>query len=226
MKITALLPMKAHSARVPGKNMRDFCGQPLYHAVMRSLLGCRYIGQIVINTDGEEIRRNALEHFGERVVVHDRPENLRGDFVPMNDIIADDLSRLEGEHFLQTHSTNPLLRSESIDRAVERYLKALKEGYNSLFSVTRFQTRLYDKDGNAINHDPEELLRTQDLPPVYEENSCIYIFSRDSFEMKQRRIGAAPLLFEISREEAIDIDEELDFRMAECLYKSAPEEGR
>ncbi len=219
MKITALLPMKGHSERVPNKNMRNFGGHPLYHAVMRSLLHSRYVSKVVINTDSDRIREDALRFFKDAIIIHERPDRIRGDFVSMNEIIGDDLRRIEGDHFLQTHSTNPLLTTSSIDRAIERYFDALPEGYDSLFSVTRLQTRLYDKAGIPINHNPNELLRTQDLPPVYEENSCLYVFSRGSFALKKRRIGEKPLMFDIPREEAVDIDEELDFRIAESVYK-------
>jgi CMP-N-acetylneuraminic acid synthetase len=220
MRIVALLPMKGHSERVPNKNMRDFCGRPLYHAVMESLLRSAYISKIVVNTDSEKIKENAVKNFKNRIVIHDRPEAIRGDFVSMNEIIENDLERLEGEHFLQTHSTNPLLRTDTIDKAIERYFSALDEGYDSLFSVTRLQTRLYDKNGVPINHNPKELLRTQDLPPVFEENSCIFIFSRGSFlGDERRRIGKRPLMFEVFPKEAWDIDEEIDFEIAEFLYK-------
>jgi CMP-N-acetylneuraminic acid synthetase len=85
--------------------------------------------------------------------------------------------------------------------------------------VTRLQTRLYWEDGSPLNHNPAELLRTQDLPPVFEENSNIYIFSRASFDHAGRmRIGKTPLMFEMDRLEAVDIDEEADFRVAEALF--------
>lgn len=218
MKIIALLPMKGHSERVPNKNMRDFCGHPLYHAVMKSLLRSRYISSVVINTDSEKISEDALRFFKDRTIIHNRPERIRGDFVSMNEIIGNDLERIEGDHFIQTHSTNPLLSPAAIDHAVEKYFASIREGSDSLFSVTRLQTRLYDKTGAPINHDPNELLRTQDLPPIYEENSCLYLFNRESFALKRRRIGEKPFMFEIPREEAVDIDEELDFRIAENLY--------
>ena len=85
--------------------------------------------------------------------------------------------------------------------------------------MTRLQTRLYDQHGRAINHDPAELLQTQDLPPVYEENSCMYIFTRENLLRRGHRIGDRPLLFEIEAEEAWDIDEELDFAITEFLIR-------
>lgn len=218
-KLIALLPMKGHSERVPNKNMRAFFGRPLFHAVMKSLLGSPCIKEVLINTDSESIARDASANF-ERVRIIERPENIRGDFVAMNTVIAYDLSQCDGEHFLQTHSTNPLLTASTINKAAERYFDAL-EKYDSLFSVTRWQARFYDRDGRPVNHDPAELLRTQDLPPLFEENSNMYMFSRKSFvNAGNKRIGLRPQMFEMNRLETIDIDEEDDFTIAEILYSS------
>lgn len=220
MKITALLPMKGHSERVKNKNMRNFNKKPLYHAVMDSLLKSKYIDFIAINTDSEIIANDAKKNFGDKVKIIKRPKELQGDFVSMNSIIAYDLSQIKGEHFLQTHSTNPLLKPETIDKAIEAYFNNLDK-FDSLFSVTRVQTRFYDKNANAINHNPNELLRTQDLEPMYEENSNIYIFSKESFKNAgNKRIGLKPQIFEMNKLEAIDIDEPEDFILAELLYKN------
>lgn len=218
MKITALLPMKAHSERVPNKNMKNFCGRPLYHVVLSTLLQSEYIDNLIINTDSDTIKEDARKNF-ENVVVIDRPKEIQGDFVSMNDIIAYDLKQAPGEHFLQTHSTNPLLQSSTIALAIESYFKNLNQ-FDSLFSVTRLQARLYWKDGSPVNHNPNELLRTQDLPPVYSENSNFYIFSKKSFaDAGRSRIGRKPYMFEISKLEAVDIDDPEDWEMAEVLYK-------
>jgi len=210
--------MKGTSERVPNKNMRDFDGAPLYHAVMKSLLASKHIEKVVINTDSNVIAEDAKKYFGDKVIIIDRPKSIQGGDVSMNIIIDYDLSQLEGEHFLQTHSTNPLLQSETIDRAIETYFERLKK-YDSLFGVTKVQTRFYDKDATPINHNPEELLRTQDLEPLYEENSNFYIFSKESFaNSDQKRIGLTPQIFEVNKLEAVDIDEPEDFKLAELLH--------
>ncbi|MDR2574394.1 MAG: acylneuraminate cytidylyltransferase family protein [Desulfovibrio sp.] len=215
MKIQALLPMKDHSERLPSKNIRPFAGQPLFFHVLKTLLQSPYVNTVTVNTDSRSIA--ALAGRFSRVRIICRPEALCGDLVSMNDIIAHDLDCVPGEHFLQTHSTNPLLAVETLNRAIEEYFSALA-GYDSLFSVTRLQTRLYS-DSGPLNHDPTKLERTQDLPPVFEENSNIYLFSRDSFNTTGRRIGARPKMFPMSRLEAMDIDEQDDFILAEALYK-------
>jgi len=218
MKLTALLPMKATSERVPNKNIKNFGGVPLYHAITKSLLASQYIDKIVINTDSEVIAKDARENFGDKIIIIDRPVEIQGGDVSMNIIIDYDLSQLKGEHFLQTHSTNPLLRTETIDKAIEGYFEKLDDN-DSLFGVTKVQTRFYDKDANPVNHNPEELLRTQDLEPLYEENSNLYIFSKEAFKKAdKKRIGLKPQIFEVNKLEAVDIDEPEDFKLAELLH--------
>lgn len=214
-RVTALVPMKGHSERIPRKNVRELCGRPLCCWILETLRGVEAVGKIVVNTDSEAIADLVSDRFG--AVVHHRPRELRGDFVSMNRIIENDLERLkEGEHFLQTHATNPLVSAETLRRAVERYLEKLGER-DSLFSVTRHQARFYDADGRPVNHDPASLERTQDLPPLYEENSNFYLFSRASFSTRGDRIGAHPGTFEVSATQAVDIDEPEDWRLAEAL---------
>ena len=218
MTLKALLPMKGNSERVKNKNMKDFDGAPLYHAIIKSLLASKYIENVVINTDSDIISKNAKKVFRDKVVIINRPVSIQGDLVSMNDIINYDLQHLEGEHFLQTHSTNPLLRTETIDNAIEKYFDSLEE-YDSIFGVTKVQTRFYDKNAQPVNHNPKELLRTQDLEPLFEENSNFYIFSKESFEnSNKKRIGVKPQIFEVNKLEAVDIDEPEDFKLAELLH--------
>jgi len=215
--IIALLPMKRNSERVTDKNIRPFAGKPLFHHVAQLLQDCDLVESIVIDTDSEFIARNALEHFS-KVRTIDRPEGIRGGMVEMNTIIAHDLSVTKGAHFLQTHTTNPLLTGATLTRAIEEYF-SIGKTYDSLFSVTKMQTRLYRESGKPLNHNPKELLRTQDLPPLFEENSNMYLFSRTSFSAAgKRRIGEKPKMFVMDSLEAIDIDDMQTFRLAEAVY--------
>ena len=214
-QILALVPMRHHSQRVPGKNFRMLAGKPLYQHIIETLLSVPEIGQVLVDTDSEPIREG-LHHDFPEVMVAERPENLRADTVSMNDVLLYDTSLVEADFYLQTHSTNPLLRTQTVSGAIQALL-ADYPAYDSLFSVTRLQSRLWDQLGRAINHNPAILLQTQDLPPVYEENSCIYIFTRQILLARRNRLGERPLMFEIEAAEAWDIDEELDFAITEFL---------
>jgi len=214
-KVIALVPMRHHSMRVPGKNYRPLAGRPLYQHIISTLLACPEINGIVVDTDSQPIIDGLQSDFPQ-VIVLERPVSLRADTIPMNEILAYDTSQVQAEFYLQTHSTNPLLRPETISRAVRGFLEKYPI-YDSLFSVTRIQTRLWDQLGRAINHNPAILLRTQDLPPVFEENSCMYLFTRSILLSRRNRLGDRPMMFEIDAAEAWDIDEELDFTIVDTL---------
>jgi CMP-N-acetylneuraminic acid synthetase len=214
-RIVALVPMRHQSARVPGKNYRPLAGKPLYQHITATLLACPEVDRVVVDTDSPRIAQGLQEAFPQ-VQVLERPEHLRAGTVPMNEVLAHDTSQVPADFYLQTHSTNPLLRAATISQAIRTLLDNYP-AYDSLFSVTRWQTRLWDQLGRPINHNPAVLLRTQDLPPVYEENSCIYIFKRENLLARRNRIGERPYLFEINPAEAWDIDEEIDFQIADFL---------
>jgi CMP-N-acetylneuraminic acid synthetase len=217
-KIIALVPMRHHSQRVPGKNYREIAGKPLYAHIIETLLSCGEISQVVVDTDSPVVRQGLQVNYPE-VQVIERPGHLRADAVPMNEILAYDTSQFPAEFYLQTHSTNPLLTQVSVSRSVQVFLENWPV-YDSLFSVTRLQTRLWDQLGRAVNHNPAVLLQTQDLPPVFEENSCLYIFTRENLMRRRNRLGDRPLMFEIPAQEAWDIDDELDFSIVKHLMES------
>jgi CMP-N-acetylneuraminic acid synthetase len=214
-KVTALIPIKEHSERVKNKNFKLFTGKPLYHHILETLEHTYAVDEVIINTDSLVVKNEASELFP-KVKIHMRPEDLQGDFMSVNNIIAHDLEHSDSDIYVQTHATNPLLKSETLAHALKKFVE-MEDGYDSLFSVNRWQTRFYDENGKAVNHNPEELLRTQDLPPLFEENSNFYIFTKESFKKAGRRIGEKPFLFEMSRIEATDIDDEFSFHMAEML---------
>ena len=220
-KIVALVPMRHSSLRVPGKNYRPIAGKPLYHHILETLLACPEIYRVVVDTDSPVILEGLAKDFP-TVSALLRPEHLRADTIPTNEILMHDTSQAPADLYLQTHSTNPLLRSGTVSRAI-RAFKDASPAYDSLFGVTRLQTRLWDELGRAINHNPAVLLRTQDLPPVYEENSCIYLFTRETLAQRRNRLGERPLMFEIPAEEAWDIDEEIDFTVADVLLRARKE---
>jgi N-acylneuraminate cytidylyltransferase len=220
-EIKAIIFMKGYSERVPGKNVRPLCGRPLFHWIMDSLGRSKYIREVIINTDSVEIAEDAQRTFG--ATIHMRPDWLCGDMVGATPLIEYDLANTGGDFFLQTHSTNPMLTERTIDNAITAFFG--QSEHDSLFSVTPVTTRMYWPDGRGINHDPDRLIRTQDLEPIYEENSCIYIFSRQGFTDRGNRLGWNPMMFEMDRYEAVDIDYEYDFAVAEALMSRALESG-
>jgi CMP-N-acetylneuraminic acid synthetase len=217
INLAALIPMRHHSQRVPGKNYRLMAGKPLYQHILETLLAVPEIDQIAVDTDSESVMDGLRREFPQ-VRIIERPETLRADTISMNEILMYDTAQIEADFYLQTHSTNPLLKPETVSRAIQAF-SASFPSFDSLFSVTRLQTRLWTRDSRPLNHDPAILIQTQDLPPTFEENSCLYLFTRENLQRNHNRLGQHPMMFEIDPDEAWDIDEELDFAIVDFLMR-------
>ena len=207
--------MKANSQRVKGKNFRLLNGKPLFRWILDSLLAIDEIDAVIINTDARHIlAENGLVE-SDRVIIRDRKPELCGDEVSMNLILGDDIAAVEADTYLMTHTTNPMLSAGTISGALATYRDGKATGTaDSLFTVNRIQTRFYRADVSPVNHDPDNLIQTQDLEPWFEENSCLYIFSRESFAATNARIGKAPVMFETPALESVDIDTPDDWDLA------------
>lgn len=213
-QVTALVPIKEHSQRLSRKNFRDFNGRPLYHWILDTLESVPEIDRIVVNTDAEEVIETAPQMFD--VEVSERPGRLRG-LDTTKKIIEYEVDRLDADVFLHTYCTNPLLTAETISEAIQEFLAS--DEHDSLLPVTAHYKWFYDSEFEPINHDPHELDRTQDLTPLYEDNSALYIYTEKTIEKTGHRIGENPLVFEVDEIEATDIDAKSDFELAECLHK-------
>ena len=215
-RVVAIVPMRHSSERVKGKNYRVLGDAPLFHHVVRTLLATPSITEVVIDTDSPTVREDTAEAFP-TVRVLERPEHLRDGNIAMNDVLLNTVSQVNADVILQTHSTNPFLSSDTVQQALELFLSDDND-YDSVFGVTRLQARLWDKNTQPVNHDPAVLLRTQDLDPIYLENSCFYIFTPDVLRDRGNRIGAKPAMVEVPAGEAIDIDEESDWDLAAAVW--------
>lgn len=214
-RTVAVVPMRHNSERVPGKNYRPLAGKPLYHHIVHTLGHVPEIDRIVIDTDSDFIIADCAQYFPQVEVVM-RPEHLRDGGISMNDVLLNTLEQIEADVVLQTHSTNPFLQAPTVSAALKLFLETGRD-FDSLFSVTRLQARLWDVDTRPVNHDPSVLLRTQDLAPLFIENSCFFIFTPQVLRDRGNRIGARPRMVEISMLEAVDIDTEDDFALATAI---------
>ena len=216
-KIVALLPMKAHSERVKSKNFKNFNGKPLFSWMLDTLIAIKEIDHVIINTDAREtlLEKGLIET--DRVIIRNRKQEICGDTISMNLIIQDDIENINADIYLMTHTTNPLISGNTIKEALESFLKNLNNkdrNIDSLFTVDKIQNRFYRKNCSAVNHDPNNLLRTQDLEPWFEENSNLYIFTKESFKRTKARIGKKPMMYETPKFESIDIDTKDDWDFA------------
>jgi CMP-N-acetylneuraminic acid synthetase len=226
--IVALLPMKANSMRVKGKNFRNFCGKPLFRWILDTLLSIEEISLIVINTDARQIlAENGLVET-DRIIIRDRKLEICGDYISMNLVLADDIANVKSDLYLMTHTTNPLMSAETVRNAIDAFLEAqAMDKADSLFTVDKVQTRFYRADCSPVNHDPDNLIPTQQLEPWFEENSNLYIFTTDSFAKTHARIGRQPIMYEGPFFESIDIDTpaDWDFAVVAAQYMQEQRKG-
>jgi len=220
MRTTAILPIKKHSERIPGKNFKPLLDRPLWTWIINALLACNHVNEIIIDTDCPEIfSKDELESTDIPISLRDRPAELRGDFVSMDRIIEAIIAvRPTTDIFIQVHATNPFLEPTTIDRATQ----TVSDGkLDSVFSVTKHHSRFFthrpQELRNWINSDPGNLIRTQDLPPVYEENSALYVFTPAAFAKCNSRMNPNTGSISISKIEGHDIDSPEDWRIAQGL---------
>ena len=126
VNIVALVPMRHHSQRVPGKNYRILGDKPLYHHIIRTLSDVPEICEVVVNTDSSEVISGIKSQFP-HVRVIERPEYLRADEIPMNEVLLYDTAQVAADFYLQTHSTNPLIKAETISKAIQSFLNPLAD---------------------------------------------------------------------------------------------------
>lgn len=219
MKIYAIVPIKHNSSRVPGKNYRFMNGKPLYYYIIETLLKSKYISKIFVDTNSPTVKEGLEKDFPS-VIIYDRPEHLWPGDTSTNTLlmnIINDLD-LDADLYVQTHTTNPLLKIETLDTAINKFIES-EDKYDSLFSVKTHHTRFYDSEGRDMNHNRFKLIPTQDLDPIYEENSCIYVFPKETLFKYKARIGPNALLYPIDDIESQDIDWENDFILTEQIMK-------
>jgi len=216
-KVTALLPMKGHSERIPEKNIKPLGGKPLFFHILESLESAEFVYEVIVNTDSQKII-SLLKKIFPKVIIIKRPQHLLGDKVPMTPIIEHDVKFAKTKHFLQIHAVTPLLKASTIDKAIKTYFEGLDKGFDSAMGINKHQTRFYDHNKRPINHDPNTMVPSQDMPSLYEDNSCFYINSIENFLKRKNRVGKNPIFIEVSKLESVDIDEEEDFLIARAVY--------
>lgn len=223
MKITAFLPCRAGSERVPKKNTRTFAGIAggLVKIKLQQLLDCKLIDTIVLSTNDDEVIGIALEVADERIVIDRRPEYLATSATSTDDLVNYVPTLISDGAVLWTHVTSPFVDAPVYEKAIMTYKEKIASGENdSLMSVMALRTFIWDKNG-ALNYDrtKEKWPRTQTLEPLYEIDSGIFIAGIDIYNSMQDRIGANPYLFENNEVASFDIDWEDDFFIAEAIYR-------
>lgn len=212
MKTVALIPIKLGSKRVPGKNIKPFFdGTPLMHFIQQACLDAKTIDEVYIYCSDEAVQKYTLPG----VQFMKRPEYLNGDNINANDLIREFMKEVKADIYVNTHTTSPFAKPETIDDCV---MHVASGKYDSAFCAEGLRTFMWE-GGKPINFDPDHFPRTQDLPLIYGETSIAYVFTKESFETHNRRLGSNPYIKEVDKIEAMDIDYPEDFEICNAIYK-------
>lgn len=214
-KVTAIVPIKGETEIING-NLRLFNNQPLFRLLLEKLEHIFAVDEIIVDTDLHHLEEELKKTF-KKIKFIKRPKELTSPETTINDIINYDIKQTDNhEIFIQTHVNKPLIKKETIAKALKLFVEE-EDHYDSLFTVNKYQSRFYNAEKKPINHDFSYLVRTKELPPVFEENSCFYIFTRESFEQNHHRIGKTPFFYEVQPIEALELQDSLSYKLAEIL---------
>lgn len=226
-KFAFFLPTRKGSERVKNKNTKPFSGIQggLLRLKLEQLLEVPHI-PIYVSTNDESTISIAESFHSERIKICIRPEELCRSETLLSDFISYVPSIIEEEHIVWVHVTEPFIDSKCLNDAIKLYENdvILAKKFDSLMSCNKIQTFLWDKKVNSfISHDRKKVKwpRSQDLAPIYEINSAIFINSKSNYYKFEDRIGENPILFELTKIQSVDINWEDDFKMAELLYEAS-----
>jgi len=215
-KVFYFIPIKKHSQRLPGKNFKILKNKPLYSYIIDTISIADKTNRIYIDTDADEILETYKNQHN--INTYKRNHSLTGDDVSMNSLISNFIEKfnLDNDSIVcQLHVTNPFISYNTLSDAIKKI-----GSYDSIISCNIIQNRLWIKQNSQyqpLNHDPSCLIQTQDLPYIYQENSCFYIFTVEGFKKQKNRIGINPFFYPIDFPENTDIDNMSDWYLAEKI---------
>ncbi|WP_343338762.1 hypothetical protein TPELB_09680 [Terrisporobacter petrolearius] len=218
MKIVAFVPIKMNNERFPGKNTKCFDdGTPLVQCILKSLVNVPEIDETYVYCSNEKIK----DYLIEGVKYIKRSEELDTAQATSQDIIDSFMQEVDADVYVLSHATSPFVKEEKISICIN---KVKNENYDSAFTAEKLQHLLWSEN-KPLNFDAENIPRTQDLVPIYNEVSAAYVFKKDTFKKLNRRIGLNPYICEVSALEATDIDYPEDFEIANVLYMNIYKRG-
>lgn len=211
MKVVAVVPMKLNNQRLPQKNTRCFTnGKPLCSYILETLKRITKIDEIYVYCSNPEIKK----YIPNDIKYLTRSQTLDKNETKMNEVLQCFAKTIPADIYVMTHTTAPFINAKSIEKGLEAVMSGK---YDSAFAAKKIQDFLW-KDGKPFNYDLENIPRTQDLQPIYQETSGFYIFRSNVICSQKRRIGDNACIVEVGEIEAVDIDEQEDFLIADAIY--------
>jgi CMP-N-acetylneuraminic acid synthetase len=214
MNVVAVIPARSGSRRMPHKNITKFDGEPLLVRKILQLKRVSEISEIIVSSDSDLYLSMAVDAGAKP---HKRaPAYCDEVSVPFGEVVAHVCECLPGKNILWAPCTSPLVEPATYIRAIACYATALENGYDSLISVEPFKRYVWNEEGPVnyrlgLGHVP-----SQELPPLYFISDGIALAPRERMIAWKYFHGTKPFKFCLPKLEAVDVDDELDFRCAEA----------
>lgn len=224
MKIVSFIPIKLNNQRLPGKNLLPLNKRPTCDYIFETICNVDIIDEKYVYCSDEAIKPYITLYESKGLRFLKRDSYLDGFQVKGLEIIDHFIRNVDADIYVLTHVTQPFTKSESIRNALE---KVISGEYDSAFSAVMLQDYMW-VDGKPFNYDMKNIVRTQDLKPIYMETGAFFIFRKEVFTKLGQRIGNNPYIYEIDQFEAVDIDTAEDFEFAEAvaMYLSSGKRSR
>lgn len=208
-KIVSFIPIKLNNQRLPGKNIMLLEGKPLCNYLFDTINKIDMITEKYVYCSDEKIKK----YIPQGINFLKRDSYLDGFQVKGLEIIERFVQDVDADIYVLSHVTQPFTKAESIKKALD---KVVNEGYDSAFSCVRIQDYCWYQ-GKTFNYDMKDIVRTQELEPIYKETGAFFIFRKEVFTNLHQRIGNKPYMCVIDELEAVDIDEPEDFEFAKAV---------
>lgn len=220
-KIVAFIPIKLNNERLPGKNTMMLNGKPMCDYIFETISGIETIDEKYVYCSDESILQYMGSYIEKGLRFFKRDVYLDGYNIKGLDIIRSFVKDVEADIYVLTHVTQPFTKTSSIQKALD---KVISGEYDSAFSAVALQDYMWI-NGKPFNYDIKNIVRTQDLDPVYMETGAFYIFKKEVITEMGQRIGKKPFVFEIDQFEAVDIDTPKDFEFASVVAEYLCQKG-
>ena len=213
MKIAAFIPIKLNNQRLPGKNTMLLNGRPTCDYIFKTISAVDTIDEKYVYCSDEAIKTYIAPYEEKGLRFLKRDSYLDGFQVKGLEIIDRFVKDVDADIYVLTHVTQPFTKAESIKNALD---KVISGEYDSAFSAVVLQDYMW-MNGQPFNYDMKNIVRTQDLEPIYMETGAFFIFRKEVFTNLGQRIGENPYIYEIDQFEAVDIDTAEDFEFAKAV---------
>ena len=217
MEFSAVVLLRGQSKGIPEKNIRSLAGKPLFAWAIDEAIRSKVFSQIYISTEDLKIKTSVEDYYDNSITVLDRPVDLSTDSTTSDAVVKHHLPIVNGDVITLLQITSPLTSSSHFQEARDKFIH---ESADSLLTVVREKLFFWDDDGTPLNYNPQTRPMRQEFEGVLVENGAFYMTKRNLWEDTGIRLGGNIVIYEMPELTKLQIDEPLDWKVAEALLET------